>query len=193
MPPLPPTAPPAVAPPVATPTPSPTPTPYSYRGFVQAAFSAPHNYNEFSAGQWCPESYLISGAYAFKDSPLAVKVDYRQDVYVTSDNFVDAIGNHYTRFATIDGGFAATPVFLARQSTLDARLEYQIASPRIYLGVGYIHTANNYGYPQLNGPGIGIEKLPDLRPGVNLYGSAFYYPTASGNYTVTNAASVNCR
>ena len=189
MPPVP-TAPPTIAPLVATPTPSPTPTPYSYRGFIQAAFSAPHNYNEFSDGQWCPESYLVSGGYAFKDSPLAVKLDYRQDVYVTSDNF-DTGGNHYTQFATIDGGVAFTPVFLARQSTLDARLEFQIAAPRIYLGVGYLHTANNYGYPQLNGAGFGIEKLPDLRPGVNLYGSAFYYPSASGNYTVMDPASVN--
>ncbi|MHB8592675.1 MAG: hypothetical protein ACYDBO_11845, partial [Vulcanimicrobiaceae bacterium] len=35
------------------------------------------------------------------------------------------------------------------------------------------------------------EKLPDLRRGINFYGSAFYYPTASGNYTVADAASPN--
>lgn len=188
--PLPP-APQVIAPPAPTPVPTPTPEPQSYRALIQAAFSAPHNYNEFSAGQFCPESYILSAAYMFKDSPLAVKLDYRQDVYVTSDNLTDGIGNHYTQFATIDGGVAFTPVFLARQSTFDARLEYKIAAPRVYLGVGYLHTANNYGYPQLNGVGVGIEKLPDLRRGLNLYGSAFYYPSASGNYTLTNPASIN--
>ncbi|HEV8021874.1 MAG TPA: hypothetical protein VGP41_11455, partial [Candidatus Lustribacter sp.] len=39
--------------------------------------------------------------------------------------------------------------------------------------------------------GFGVEKLPDLRPGIGLYGSAFYYPTASGNYTVTTPGSPN--
>jgi len=37
----------------------------------------------------------------------------------------------------------------------------------------------------------GIEKLPELRSGIGWFGSAFYYPTASGNYTVTNPASFN--
>jgi Copper amine oxidase N-terminal domain len=177
--------------PTPTPTPTPVPTPPSYHAFVQAAFSAAKNYNEFTSGQWCDQEYLIAGAYAPKDSPLALKVDFRQYAYVTSDNLTDALGNHYTRFATIDGGTAFTPVFLGRQSSLDARLEYQVAAPRIYVGVGYLHTANNYGYPQLNGVGGGVEKLPDLRSGLSFFGSAFYYPTVSGNYTIANAASIN--
>ncbi len=176
---------------VPTPTPSPTPARQSYTAFVQAAFVAPKNYNEFSAGQWCPEGYLVAGAWAPNDSAFAAKVDFRQYAYVTSDNVRDTIGNHYTQFATIDGGVAFTPVFLARQSSLDARLLYKVAAPRIYVGAGYIHTANNYGYPQLNGLGGGIEKLPDLKKGINLFGSAFYYPAASGNYTIMNPASIN--
>jgi hypothetical protein len=182
---------PVVATPTPTPTPSPSPTPPSYQVFIQAAFSAVNNYNEFSAGQWCPEGYLVAGAWAPNDSAFAVKVDFRQYAYVTSDNVRDTIGNHYTQFATIDGGVAFTPVFLARQSSLDARLLYKVAAPRIYVGAGYIHTANNYGYPQLNGLGGGIEKLPDLKRGINLFGSAFYYPAASGNYTIMNPASIN--
>ncbi len=182
---------PTAAPTVVPPTPTPTPAPRSYNGFVQAAFSAAKNYNEFSAGQYCPQSYLIAGAYMLRNSPFAVKVDFRQDAYVTSDNLTDGIGNHYTQFSTIDGGTAFTPVFLARQSTLDARLEYQVAAPRIYVGVGYLHTADNYGYPSLNGFGVGAEKLPDLRSGIGVFGSAFYYPTASGNYTVSTPGSSN--
>jgi hypothetical protein len=180
--------------PTAAPTiePSPTPTPAepTYQGFIQAAVAAPRNYNEFSAGKCC-RAYLVAGAYAFKNSPFAVKVDYRQYTYVTSDNLTDTLGNHYTNFATIDGGTAFTPVFLARQSTLDGRLEFKVADPRIYVGVGYLQTANNYGYPLLNALGVGIEKLPDLRQGINFFGSAFYYPTANGNYTVTDRASSN--
>ncbi|HXN08846.1 MAG TPA: copper amine oxidase N-terminal domain-containing protein [Candidatus Acidoferrales bacterium] len=186
-----PTAAPTVAP-TAPPTPTPTPTPVpSYSVFVQAAYSWSRNYNEFVAGHQCPGSYLVSGAYAPNDSAFALKVDFRQDVYVTSDNFTDTLGNHYTSFATIDGGTALTPVFRARQNNWDARLEYRIASPRIYIGVGYLQTANNYGYPHLNALGGGIEKLPDLGSGLSWFGSAFYYPTASGNYTVTDPASVN--
>ena len=184
-----PTMAPTLAPPPATPTPMPTPV--AYRAFVQAAASAPKSYNEFSAGQFCRESYLVSAAYVFKDSPLALKLDYREDAYVTSDNLTDAFKNHYTQFATIDGGVALTPVFLARQTATDARLEFQIAAPKVYLGLGYLQTSTNYGYPQLRAVGVGIEKLPDLRPGFNFAGSAFYYPSASGTYTVANPASLN--
>jgi hypothetical protein len=136
-------------------------------------------------------SYLINAAYAPSNSKFAAKLDFRQDAYVTSDNLTDVAANHFTQFATIDGGTAFTPVFLARQSTFDARLEYQVAAPRVYAGVGYLLAANNYGYPQLKALGVGIEKLPDLRPGLGLFGSAFYYPNAGGDYTVTSAASVN--
>jgi hypothetical protein len=185
-----PSATPTIAPAVPAAIKTPQPHVSANYGFIQAAYFSPKNYNEFSAGQGCP-SYLLSGAYVFKGSKFAVKGDYRQDDYVTSNNFVDGIGNHYTRFATIDGGTALTPVFAARQSTLDARLEYQIADPDIYVGLGYLHTANNFGYPQLNGLGFGIEKLQQLHSGGNFYGSAFYYPSAAGNYTFGNPTSSN--
>jgi hypothetical protein len=166
-----------------------TPRPRAY-GFVQGALSATANYNEFAAGGFC-DTLLLSGAYAFSGSPFALKVNFRQDAYVTSNNVGDLIGNRYTQFATIDGGTAFTPVFLARQNSLDVRAEYQIAAPRVYVGVAYLHTSNNYGYPNLNAVGAGIEKLPDLRRGLNLYGSVFYYPSASGTFTVSNPASPN--
>jgi len=159
-------------------------------GFVQAAVSDASNYNEFVAGPRC-DSYLIDAAYALRNSPLAIKVDYREDAYVTSDNVSDANANQYTQFATIDGGTAFTPVFRARQSDLDVRLEYEVAASRLYVGVGYVHTANNYGYPQLAGAGAGIEKLPSLQTGLDVYGSAFYYPSATGTYTIDEPGSVD--
>jgi hypothetical protein len=199
-PPPPPTAAPTVAPVIVAPTaapiviataaPSAIPTPVPFDGFIQAAYSAPRNDNEFVAGTYC-DTILISAAYVFPNSRFAVKFDYRQDTYVTSDNLTDTIGNHFTRFSTIDGGTAFTPVFLAKQTTFDGRLEYRIAAPQVYVGLAYLHTANNYGYPQLDALGVGIEKLPDLRRGITFFGSFYYYPTASGNYTVPFAASVN--
>ena len=195
-----PTAVPTVAPtfappaPVFVPTPTAAPAERAAPGFIQAAVTlGAQNFNEFSAGQWC-FSWQANGAYEFggsSGSMFAVKVDYRHDSYVTSSNVLDVIGNHYTQFATIDGGRAFTPVFLGEQSTLDGRLEYQIASPRIYIGAGYLYASNNYGYPHLSNFGFGVEKLPELRSGISVYGSAFYYPSANGTYTVANAASSN--
>jgi hypothetical protein len=176
--------------PAPTPTPAPLPTTSSI-AFVAAAFSERDNYNEFASGQHCNQSYLISAAFAPANSRWAGKLDYRQDAYVTNSSVTDLLGNQYTGFATIDGGYAYTPVFLAKQTSLDARLEYQVANPRIYVGLGYIETGNNYGYPHLNGLGAGVEKLPELRPGVSFYGSAFYYPSANGNFTVASPGSPN--
>jgi hypothetical protein len=181
---------PVIAPPIAVTTPAPLPAAHTYSAFIEAAYSAPNNYNELVAGGYC-DTYILNAAFAPLDSKFAVKADFRQDNYVTSSNTTDAFGNHYTQFATIDHGVAFTPVFFARQNSLDVRAEYQIAAPRIYAGVGYIHTTNNYGDPNLNGVGVGLEKLPDLRPGISLYGSIFYYPNATGTYTVSNPASPN--
>ena len=182
----------AVTLPVAVAAPAATPVPVqpSYTAFIQAAYSTPKNYNEFVAGAYC-DTFIFNAAYAPSKSPFALKADFRQDAYVTSRNTVDALGNQYTQFATIDGGTAFTPVFMARQTSLDIRLEYQVLKPRIYAGVAYLHDANNYGYPNLDAVGAGLEKLPDLRPGLSLYGSAFYYPSASGTYTVSSPGSPN--
>jgi hypothetical protein len=190
----PPTAPPTAAPtpvPTVAPTPTPVPTPPAYTFFVQGATTwTSSNYNEFVAGPFC-ESWQLNAAFAPVNSKFAVKLDYRSDAYITSDSLTDLIGNQFTYFSTIDGGTAFTPVFWAHQVSLDGRLEYEIANPRIYVGLGYIYTSNNYGYPHWDGLGVGVEKLPDLRPGIGVYGSAFYYPTASGNYTVANPFSSN--
>ena len=195
IPPVPvPTSPPTpapTAPPTPEPTPTPTAAPSSYAFFIQGAVASSNVYNEFSAGQRCCRSYVASGAWAPLNSSFALKVDYRQDTYVTSDNLTDPLGNQYTSFRTIDGGTALTPVFQAKQSDLDGRLEFKVAAPRLYVGVGYLQTQNNYGYPHLNAVGGGVEMLPGLQTGIGFFGSAFYYPTASGNYTVTDPTSSN--
>jgi hypothetical protein len=179
--------------PAAVPTATPTPAPaiVRYYPFAQFALTSPKNYNEFTSGQHCDQSYLLSLAYPIEKSGFAVKVDYRQDAYVTNDTTNDAFGNEYTGFRTIDGGYAYAPVFLGKQYQFDARLEYQVVAPQFYIGLSYEAQSNNYGYPHLSAVGGGIEKLPALHPGLGFYGSYFYYPNASGNYTVTEPASSN--
>ena len=59
-------------------------------------------------------------------------------------------------------GQTAVPSFTARDTDFDGRFGLKIAEPRIYIGVGYLHREENYGYPKQNGFGFGAEKLPDL-------------------------------
>ncbi len=80
-------------------------------------------------------------------------------------------------------GQTAVPSFTARDTDFDGRLGLKIASPRIYIGVGYLHREENYGYPKQNGFGFGAEKLPDLDQPLSVYGSIWYYPSISGNFT----------
>ena len=86
---------------------------------------------------------------------------------------------------TVIGAYGQTnvPSFTARDTDFDGRLGLKIAEPRIYIGVGYLHREENYGYPKQNGFGFGAEKLPDLNQPLSVYGSIWYYPSISGNFT----------
>ena len=50
---------------------------------------------------------------------------------------------------------------------------------------------NNYGYPNMEGGGVGLEKLPDLDHIFSFYGSAVYYFGVNGNYSSTPLACGN--
>jgi hypothetical protein len=181
VPPTPVPTPPPAATPVPTPAPSATPKPLY--GYIEGGYTLGRTYNEYAAGVTSKgNSFVASGAYLF--NPLAIKVDWRQDEYLTTANAVSSSGAPLTQFNTIDGGADFVPQFRARQSTIDGRLELRIASPQIYIGASYIQASNNYGNPNLTGVGGGLEKLPDFSSGLNWFGSAFYYPTVTGNYTV---------
>jgi len=169
-------------PPTPAPTPVPTPVPKapSYLGYVQGGYSLSRVYNEYAGGvSSTGASYVASGAYLF--NPFAIKVDWRQNQYQTT---AVAPGVSQTQFNTIDGGSATVPQFLARQSTLDGRLEYEIFKPHVYFGVSYLQASNNYGNPSVTGGGAGLEKLPDFTGGLGWYGSFFYYWNPRGTYTV---------
>jgi hypothetical protein len=192
LPPTPPTPPPTPVPsPMQIPAPTAAPI-HAYIGYVQGALTMwGKDYNEFHNGPYCRNGSFVGAVVYRPTGALALKVDTRQDRYVTTTGFTDSRGNQFTVFGTIDGGVAKVPVFMAQQNTIDARLEYRVAEPNVYAGVGYIRSGTNYGYPRLGGIGFGAEKLPDFTATLSLYASAFYYPTAEGNYTVDNPSSNN--
>ena len=179
-------------PPTPAPTPVPTPTP-GYRAFIQGAAFLGRNYNEFASGQNCQrDSFRAEGAVLF--NPWALKLDWQREGYLTADNATDALGNHLTQYHTPEGTVNVVPEFKAHQGTFDARLEYKLLDPHIYIGVGYVIASNSYavpGYSTYHGPGIGVEKLPDFPQQFSIVGSFFYYPDAKGTYTEHNPADPN--
>ncbi len=155
-----------------------------YRAFLQAGYTRGKVYSELSAGHASDgSSFVASGAYLW--FPFAIKLDARQDEFTTSDN----TGFQGTLFPLPDGTSTFIPQSRARQSNIDARVELQLLDPHIYLGAAYLETNNNYGFPKLRGVGLGLEKLPDFDPGFGVYFSAFYYPTVTGKFTASDAAS----
>jgi hypothetical protein len=83
-------------------------------------------------------------------------------------------------------GSAYVPQFTAVNRDFDVRLGFRVFQPHVYIAVGYIWNSNNFGYPNMNAVGGGIEKLPDPGHAFNYYGSVFYYPNVNGSYTTTS-------
>ncbi len=179
-----PTPPPAT--PVPTPAPTPSPKPTTYLGYIEGGYAFSTVYNNYAAGgsggSYKGASYVAQGAYLI--DRFAIKVDWRQDQFKSANNAPDAAGNPFTTFNTIDGGSSTVAQFLGRNSTLDGRLEYQVAKPHIYFGLGYIQASNNYGDPTVTAGGFGLEKLPDFTGGLGWFGSFFWYPNTRGVYTI---------
>lgn len=196
---IPPTPPPTPAPPPppppATPAPTPVPTPPPAKNTVWVAgdyLISPKIYNEFAPGNQANGSFTARGGVVFDalGLPWMVEADYKNWQYphncgvpvttATPANapqcFVNSIGN---RFSTYVPGFTAT------NRDLDVRLGFRVFQPHVYVGIGYIWTSTNNGYPNMNAVGFGVEKLPDFNPKMPLqyYGSVYYYPNVRGTYT----------
>ncbi|HTD32806.1 MAG TPA: copper amine oxidase N-terminal domain-containing protein [Candidatus Elarobacter sp.] len=199
-------APPPPPPPTATPSPTPAPparNPYEHFIVGDYIFS-PKVYNELSPGNsGTGGSYSVRGAVEFPlfGLPWMLEGDYRSFSYphnsginpaffaagVNPCNTPAGVGpaNGDQGCVTVIGGYGQVPVpsFTARDTDFDGRFGLKIAEPRIYIGVGYLHREENYGYPKQNGFGFGAEKLPDLENTFSVYGSVWYYPSISGNFT----------
>ncbi len=206
-------------PPVVTPSPTPTPVARNpYEHFIVGDYVfQPKVYNEFSPGNTGKGgSYAVRGAVEFPafGLPWMLEGDYRSYAYPHNSGiaaglfgspptldgnpcphsglplvFVPATGDQGC--VTVIGAYGQTavPSFTARDTDFDGRLGLKIAEPRIYLGVGYLHREENYGYPRQNGFGFGAEKLPDLDQPLSVYGSVWYYPSISGDFTYPSVAN----
>jgi Copper amine oxidase N-terminal domain len=206
-----PTPPPVITPPPPPPpTPTPTPAPPArnpYEHFIVGDYIfSPKVYNEFSPGNSGKGgSYSVRGAVEFPafGLPWMLEGDLRSYSYPHNSGITQAQFNaapdgnpcpHNGLPApaagdqgcvTVIGGYGQTavPSFTPRDTDFDGRLGLKIAEPRIYIGVGYLNRQENYGYPKQNGFGFGAEKLPDLENTLSVYGSVWYYPSISGNFT----------
>ena len=186
---IPPTPPPTPAPteaptvaPTVAPTPVPTKKPY-YDLYVAGDYIiAPKVYNEFNPGNTGHGSYAVRGAWEFKafNVPWMIAGDYRQWQYPHNCGGLTDPSCLVTTIGSTGQTFV--PGFTPHNQDIDARLGVRIADPRIYIGVGWLWTSGNYGYPHMNNVGFGFEKLPDLDHALSLYGSIYYYPNVKGPF-----------
>jgi hypothetical protein len=191
--PAPPPPPPPVVRPVPTPTPAPVKTVFYEKFIVGDYIFSPKIYNEFSPGNsGTGGSYSVRGAAEFPlfGLPWMLEGDYRSYSYphnqpVAGSCAPGGAAAGTEGCVTVIGGYSQTNVaaFTARDTDFDGRFALKIADPRIYIGVGYLHREENYGYPKQNGFGFGAEKLPDLDQTFSIYGSIWYYPQISGDFT----------
>jgi hypothetical protein len=184
----PPPAPPPPPPPPPAATPSPTPPPY-YDFYVAGDYIiSPKVYNEFVNGASSNNnnngfSYRLHGAIEIPvmSLPFMVAVDYRQFNW---QHQCGGGGSPDCYVTTIGGlGQSAVPAFNGANYDFTAAIGIRILKPRIYLAGGYMWLRNNYGYPEMSGAGVGLQKLPDLDRTFSFYGSAYYFFGVNGNYT----------
>jgi hypothetical protein len=189
-PPPPPPPPPApTAPPTIKPTPVPTPANVIY--VAGDWMISPKIYNEFSPGNTGTSDWTVRGGTQFNalSLPFMIEVDYKNWQYphvcnaasnasiaAAPECYVTAIGSRFSTFV---------PSFTAVNRDADVRLGIRVLDPHVYVGVGYIWTSTNYGYPNMNAVGVGLEKMPDFGHVFTYYGDVWYYPNVKGTYTNT--------
>jgi hypothetical protein len=187
----PPTEAPAPPPPPPTPTPVPVATPYRDIFVAGDYIISPKVYNEFSPGNTGTGSWTARGAIEFDalNLPWMVEGNFEQFGYPHNcGTATPALPPNPQCYVTVigGGGQAFVPTFTAHDTDTDVRLGLRVLNPRVYIGVGYLWRTTNYGYPNMNNFGFGIEKLPDLNLPLSFYGSFWYYPNIKGTYAPTN-------
>ncbi len=192
------TTPEATAAPIPTPvaTASPTPEPKrrtTYEHFVVGDYIiSPSSYNEVSPGQSSKPSYRVAAAFEFPlfNLPWMIEGDGRSYRYAHRDGGVTACNAATAGSAGCANGIGRqgrvfVPNFDGRDDDIDARFALKVASPRIYIGIGYEFRNTNFeggAFPtQQHGLGVGVEKLPDLDQAFSLFGSMYYYPSLTTN------------
>lgn len=181
--------PPTQAPPPPTPTPTPVPPPSNVLYVAGDWLISPKIYNEFSPGNTGTSDYTVRGGTEFDafSIPWMLEGDYTNWQYPHVCNapptttqaqapgcFVTGIGGRFSTYV---------PAFTAVNRDLDVRFGIRVLQPHVYVGVGYLWTSTNYGYPNMSAVGFGAEKMPDFNQPLTWYANAWYYPNVSGTYS----------
>lgn len=153
-----------------------------FSGALELARPIGDTYNERTTdGDAYPQSLGVRALLARRD--IAVWFDYRRNVYRTESRDAGSL----TQYARLEGGTGTAAPFLARESSFEARIERRLRVRSLYAGLGAVRTWTNYHYPVLTGIGAGLELRPEPAAGVRAFGSAYYYPFASGRYQTESA------
>ena len=195
---IPATPPPSAAPPPAPPPPPPPPPPPTPKPLMNQAFVAgdyifsPSVYNEFNGGNHSNGGnggYDVHGAGTFSIGDLGFMIGANFEHWPYPHNCTVIGGSPQLNcYVTVIGGNGSAPVAATNNlydQDVDARLGIGFAKWKLYIAGSYIWLTNNYGYPSLNGVGVGGERLPDLSQFVNFFGSIYYYPSVNGNASVS--------
>ena len=195
---IPPTPPPSPAPPPPAPSPPPpTPTPMpppASEAFVAGDYVfSPKVYNEFSPGNSGNNSYAIRGGGEFNLGRIPFMLEGAFEHWQYPHNCSASLSGAYAPscYVSTIGGAGTSPVVTTSplwDQNVDLRLGVRVLDPRVYIGVGYLWVSNNYGYPNMNAIGYGIEKLPDLNHAFSFFGNVWYYPNVKGSYAVAASA-----
>jgi hypothetical protein len=184
------------SPPPPTPAPKPAPQRHDELYLAGDYMFIGKVYNEWSPGNNLTRGVAVRGAVEIPKLPLMLAGDYRSFTYphLADNPFTNCsppVGN--PACVTVIGGWKQQAYSSGTliDTDFDGRLGLRVAEPRIYIGVGYLHRQENYGYPPQNGFGFGAEKLPDLNQPLSVYGSVWYYPVISGDYTFPSVAPLN--
>jgi hypothetical protein len=205
----PPTPRPSPPPPPPPAPPSPTPAPAATHGpefFLAGDYLfLPSNYNEFSPGSptggpsWAGR---IGASFPILNNVSAMAeltyntwfYSHQGDPRFSSANNpgicsipepLGAGGNSGCVTVIGRGSQTFVPSFDIHDTTATGRIGIGIPFPRVYIAGAYLQRLNNYGYPNTQGFGVGIEKLPDFDvPFVSPFGSIYYYPGVNAGQTL---------
>jgi hypothetical protein len=191
---IPPPPPTPAPPPPPPPTPAPVHTPNVIFIGGDYLFN-PKVYNQFSPGNGGPGSYSVRGGAEFDaiGLPFMLEADYENYQYPHNcgvPSSTASVSASPQCYVTVIGskGAVYVPAFTAVDRDLDVRFGYKLFNPHVYIAIGYIWGSNNYGYPNLQAVGGGLEKLPDFGRALDWYASVYYYPNFRGTYTSGSTA-----
>jgi hypothetical protein len=140
----------------------------------------PKVYNELSHGEQSTQAdYALRGGTEFNlgDFPFMIEGEYRDYAYAHQAGFVTQPGRATQAYA---------PSTTEYDDDLDGRIGIKLLDPRIYLAASYLNKKTTLGGPQVVGPGLGLEKLPDYEAPLGVYFSAYYYPNLVGQIGIGN-------